>query len=264
MPFEVHTKKSSEDRRTRVLQCGPPNSRKTSTFLTWPKPIIFINVPGEKGQDTIPADTEGILSFNFVLPADGKLPSAQKAIDELDTLITHVLAGKHGQPATVIVEGLHKLNELYMDAVTDGAFNNGEEFDPRFYGRGKTMLLEFITRLSLSKVPHVGFSVWDDYEKDRQKKGTEDAKSYGSTVNEHIYPALFGKLAKRIMGEFSVVCFNKQARNAKGETEWVWQIQPGGEVWGAGVKLPPERAAKLPANIPMGFQSLHGILFPNP
>lgn len=262
MPFVEHTKKMTEDRRSRVLQCGPPNSRKTSNFLTWPKPILFINAPGEKGQDTIPTDDPEIKSFSWEL--DKANFSSSQAAGDLDKLITDILVGRYGSPQTVHFEGLHKVSELFVDVASDGAFSAGDDFEPRLYGRARNMLLDLITRLSLSAVPHVGFSVWDDYEKDRQKKSTEDASNYAKTVGEHVYPALFGKMAKRIMGEFSVVCYNTQRRNAKGEVEWVWRIRPGGEVWGAGIKLPPAVAAKLPEFIPMGFDSLKSVLYPNP
>ena len=261
MPFIQHSEQAVVDRRSRVLQCGPPNSRKTSNFLTWPKPIVFINVPGEKGQDTIPTDDPEIKSFSF--QAEKGFTSGQAA-HELDALIMAVLAGQHGTPQTVVLEGLHKLADLYVDCASDGAFNSGDDFEPRLYGRARQMLLETITLLSLSKVLHVGFSCWDDYEKDRQKKSAEDSKSYAQSVGEHIYPAIFGKMAKRIMGEFSVVCYNTIRRDATGQPQWVWQIRPGGEVWGAGVKIPPARAAKLPDTIPMGFESLKAVLYPHP
>ena len=248
-----------ENTKTRVLQVGPPNARKTSNWLTWPKPLIIVSYPGEKGYDTIPTGVEGIKSFYWEAEQD---TSSAAKVAEVEKLVNAILAGKHGPVKSLLFDGLHKYAEILIDAAADGRFfsPNPEDEIGFAWGRGRAALMDHLTLTMQSTIEHVGFSCWDDYEKARKQQPGERSKDY-ALVAEHIYPDFFGKQAKRMMGEFSVVCYCTTKRNAQGIEEFVWQIRPGGQVWGAGVKLPPDRAAKLPQFVPTGFESLTKVLF---
>ncbi len=246
--------------KTRVLQVGPPNARKTTNWLTWPKPLIIVSYPGEKGYETIPRGVEGIKSFHWEAEQDTTSLAKAKGVE---ALVNSILAGKHGPVASLAFDGLHKFAEILIDAAADGKFFSPDPDDDIGFawGRGRAALMDHLTLVMHSTIEHVGFSCWDDYEKARKQAPGESAKDYSRNVAEHIYPDFFGKQAKRMMGEFSVVCYCTTRRDNAGKEEYVWQIRPGGQVWGAGVKLPPERASKLPQFVPTGFESLTKVLF---
>ncbi|MEK6879083.1 MAG: hypothetical protein AABY22_05715, partial [Nanoarchaeota archaeon] len=47
----------------RVLIVGAPGSMKTTSLLTWPKPLHILSYPGEKGWETIPTNLEGVKAY---------------------------------------------------------------------------------------------------------------------------------------------------------------------------------------------------------
>jgi len=68
-------------------------------------------------------------------------------------------------------------------------------------------------------------------------------------------------MAKRIMGEFSVVLYSEVSLpDPKGARRGTWQLRPGGKVWGAGIKVPPDIAKRLPEKAEQDWQKLRPVL----
>ena len=250
MPFKALTPDSWQQGLRRTLIVGPPNSRKTTSLFTWPKPIGVISYPGEKGYASIPAGTEGVSAFVWEDDIATKTsPSA--LVREVEGATFNLLATPGLQ--TFAGDGLHKVYGAYLNEASNGAYASGEEFDPKAYGRAHEAFLHYITRVMQSTTPYVVFTVWDGREADNPEAGSK------STT--HIYPDLPGKMAKRIMGEFSVVLYAEVSAPIAGVAQKAtWQLQPGGKIWGAGVKVPVDLATKLPKTVEQNWQVLEPIL----
>lgn len=250
MPFKQLTSDSWQQGLRRTLVVGPPNSRKTTSLFTWPEPIGVVSYPGEKGYASIPVGNPNVRAYVWEDDIISKTsPSA--LVKEIETCTFDLLA--KGDLTTFAGDGLHKLYTAYLNEATNGAYALGDEFEPRMYGRAHEAFLHYLNRVMHSKVPYVVFTCWDGREADNP-----DAGSKGPT---HIYPDLPGKLAKRIMGEFSCVLYAEVTPPIPGQPQKAtWQLQPGGKVWGAGVKLPPALAAKLPQKVPQDWQQVEPML----
>lgn len=252
MPFKQLTADAWQQGLRRSLIVGPPNSRKTTSLFTWPRPIGLISYPGEKGFASIPVGEPGVNAFVWEDDVVTKTsPSA--LVKEIETASFELLAGKHGEITTFAGDGIHKLYSAYLNEATNGAYSNGDDFEPRMYGRAHEAFLHYLNRVMHSKVQYVVFTVWDGREADNPEAGSKSPT--------HIFPDLPGKLAKRIMGEFSVVLYAEVSPPVPGQTQKAtWQLQPGGKVWGAGVKLPVALAAKLPSKVPQDWKQVEPLL----
>ena len=251
MPFKQLTADSWQQGLRRILIVGPPNSRKTTSLFTWPRPIGVVSYPGEKGYASIPATAPDVTALVWEDDIAAKTsPSA--LVKEIETATFGLLS--RNEPITTFAgDGLHKLYTAYLNEATNGAYAQGDDFEPRMYGRAHEAFLHYLNRVMHSKVPYVVFTVWDGREADNPEAGSKSPS--------HIFPDLPGKLAKRIMGEFSVVLYAEVTPPVPGQLQKAtWQLQPGGKVWGAGVKLPPDLAAKLPQKVPQDWQLVEPML----
>ena len=256
MPYLVQS--NSPDvwakRARRVLIVGSPNSGKTTSLTTWPKPIAIQSYPGEKGTTSIP-NGEGIQSFVWDHPDPEKGVDWAGVVRETRQLTVELLAGKHGTIQTFAGDGLHKLHSVFLAEVCGGANMRGEDFEPRLYGPAHTKFFQYIDLVTRSNVPNVVFTVWDGHEKD-------DPDERGSSPSRHVFPELPGPTApKRMMGEFAVGLY--ATREGSGPaTQFMWLTQPTGKVWGAGLKMPAEIAKRVPLKVKQDWTVLEKILIP--
>ena len=250
MPFKPLTSEAWKQGLSRVLIVGPPNSRKTTSLFTWPGPWGLVSYPGEKGYASIPAGREGLSAFVWEDDVAAKTsPSA--LVKEIESCTFDLLA--KGGITTFLGDGLHKAYAAYINEASNGAYAAGDEFDAKCYSRSHEAFLHYLNKIMVSKVRYVTFTCWDGKEAD-----DPDAGSKGGS---HIYPDLPGKLAKRIMGEFSVVLHAAVSPPIPGQPpKATWQLQPYGKVWGAGVKVPVEIASKLPQKFEQDWQKLEPLL----
>lgn len=250
MPFKQLTADSWQQGLGRVLIVGPPNSRKTTSLFTWPGPWGLVSYPGEKGYASIPVGLEGLTAYVWEDDIASKTsPSA--LVNEIEKCSFDLIA--KGGITTFAGDGIHKLYAAYINDASNGAYSAGDEFDAKCYGRAHEMFAHYLQRVMQSKVKYVVFTCWDGKEADNP-----DAGSKGTS---HIYPDLPGKLAKRIMGEFSVVLHASVPPPVPGQPQKAtWQLQPGGQVWGAGVKVPIAIAQKLPQKVEQDWGKLEPLL----
>jgi hypothetical protein len=220
---------------------------------TWPRPIHILSYPGEKGTNAIPYG-EGVTSY---LPDDLD-PSKDHAwgdvINQIKKTTFEVLCGKHGEIRTFAGDGLHKLYACFLAEATSGASWRGDQFEAKAYSRAHTMFGAYLDTVLRSPVDYVVFTCWDGVEKDNSLDKTKDAP-------QHKMPELPGKMAKLIMGEFSVVLYAK-LEGAGATAKALWQIQPQGDVHGAGVKCPLEIAKKLPLYCPQDWAVFEKLMIP--
>lgn len=241
----------------RVLVFGPPNSFKTTSLLTWPRPLHVVNSPGEKGFDTLANPPDDVHPYRWI---SEKNEDALAQFQAVEKLVFEVLSGAHGPVATFGFEGLHKLYAVILDVVTGGAFGAGEEFDAKLYARAHELFSHFITRAQAAPTPFQVYTAWDGREAD----SPELAKTMRSAAPAHTYPELPGKMAKRIMGEFSYVLYAESNFEKMTETgvqaKGTWQLLPHGKVWGAAIKAPVSVVQRLPLTIPQSFPLLKLVL----
>ena len=175
-----------------------------------------------------------------------------EVVRETKQLSVDIISGKYGKCTTFCGDGLHKLYNLFLAEATAGANIRGEDFDPKKYMSASARFFQYLQMVLNSPCPYVVFSVWDGLEKD-------DPDEKGSSPMRHIFPDLPGKSAKLIMGEFSVVLYAYRQGVGQG-AKYIWLTQPTGKVWGAGIKMPVEVAAKLPIELPQDFAVLDKYL----
>lgn len=255
MPF---IEQSSRDvwgqRARRVLINGPPNSGKTTSLRTWPKPMIVLSYPGEKGSTSIPHE-DGVRAFVWDLPDPEKVQNWVGVLAEVNRLTFDILHGKHGPISTFAGDGLHKFFDVCLNVATAGARGRAENFEASKYGPAGVLFFGYIERvLASSAVANVVMTCWDGREKD-------DPDERGANPSRHIFPELPGQAAKAVMGEFAVVMYAIR-EGAGPAARYLWQTQPMGKVWGAGVKMPLEIAKSLPLTIPQEWPMLERYLIP--
>jgi hypothetical protein len=252
MPFVVLNADSWKKGLSRALIVGPPNSRKTTSLLTWPGPQGIVSYPGEKGYASIPVGRDGLTAYVWEDDVVTKT-SPTALVKEIETCTFDLLARKTEPLTTFCGDGLHKLYGAYINEASNGAYAAGDDFEAKLYSRAHESFLHYLNRVMHSKVPYVVFTCWDGKEADNPEAGSKSPT--------HIYPDLPGKMAKRIMGEFSVVLYASVSPPIPGQPQKAtWQLQPGGKVWGAGVKLPPDIAAKLPKEVAQDWSALEPML----
>jgi len=255
MPFIEQTDVNTvwETRARRVLVNGPPNSGKTTSLRTWPKPMIVVSYPGEKGITSVPQG-EGVRAFVWDAPDPAATVNWVGVLAEVSKLTFEALGGKYGPIRTFAGDGLHKLYDVCLNVATGGAKARGEDFEPKKYGTAGTLFFGYVEKVLLSTVEYVVLTCWDGLEKD-----DPDAKD--KDTSKHIFPELPGKAAKLVMGEFAVVLY--ASREGSGPSaQYKWQTQPLGKVWGCGAKMPLEIAKRLPVTVPQDWSALEKLLIP--
>jgi hypothetical protein len=148
--------------------------------------------------------------------------------------------------------------KVYLNLATDGAFGRGDDFEAKLYTKAHEMANKFLTNITQSPVEYVIVTTWNEKEADRPKKPGERA----SDIDSHEYPALPGKMAKNIVGMFSVLVFSRvtNKRLPDGRMVGEWLLRPDKDVWGASVKCDPRLIAKLPTTCPQDFRGLYKII----
>jgi len=256
MPFKLLDPNAWVKSLSRTLINGPPNSRKTTSLLTWPKPLFILVYPNEGGAASIPADDPEVTAMVF---EEDEVETPGTIIAEIEKVTIQALTGGHGDVKTFAGDGIHKLYRCYFEREfrTLTAAYPGSDEDKligRAYGNAHNEFLNYLGKVKRSGVENIVFTVWDGKEKD-------DDKDTSTRATSHIYPDLPGQLAKRIMGEFSVVLYAILPPGSD-HTRVVpkWQIQPTGAVWGAAIKCPIEIAKDLPQEVEQDWAKLLPIL----
>jgi len=255
MPFKPLDKNSWVKSLSRTLISGPPNSRKTTSLMTWPRPIFILVYPNEGGAASIPVADD----IDAVVYEEDEQSTPGQVIRDIETMTSEVISGKLGDYKTFAGDGIHKLYRCYFESeykTLVSLYPNTDEdkLIGRAYGNAHNQFLNYIGKVKRSSIDNVAFTVWDGREKDN-----EDDTRRGATT--HIYPDLPGQLAKRIMGEFSVVLYSILPPGSDNKTITPkWQIQPTGKIWGAAVKVPPEIAVDLPLEFEQNWDKLLPVL----
>jgi hypothetical protein len=237
----------------RVLISGPPNTLKTTATMTWPAHRQHVSYPGEKGFETIPRNDPSVTPW--VWETEDKL-TPHSVVQQIETLTTEILAGKHGECQTFVGDGIHKLYGWYFERAWMD-LGQTEETVGRAYGAAHKAFSAYLNRVLQNPVPYVVMTVWEGRTKDDPDNKSKQAPT-------HIFPDLPGEMAKRIVGEFSVVLYAEcDPPDPQSRIKARWQVRPAGKVWGVGAKLPPDMAAKLPSRIePPDFKVLAPYLTP--
>lgn len=236
----------------RALLIGPPNSWKTTSLRTWPKPIAYLAYPGEQGVSSMPLE-DGIMSFVPEMDPVEKL-SAGAQLREVDQLTADILSGKHGQFQTFAGDGIHKLYDvIYAHAFADLG-SDEEKVGGRAYGVAHKEFRKRLRTLGESPMPYVVMTAWSTMERDDPESKVNRSK--------HVWPHLPGTMGQDVVGEFGCVLYSKPGKEvapgkfARGQ----WQTRPHGDVWGVGIKLPPELAAKVPTLVDQNWAELEKLV----
>ncbi len=247
---------------------GPPNTGKTTSLATLPKPIGIISCPGEKGHMSIPYG-EGVTAYVWeddgVASKDRNTLYYMKMWREVEAKLVELITRKEDPIQSLVLEGVHKMYQVGLAIATDGesekvqtafkevATSSGTrlegEFDPRCYGKSHRLIWELVNMVASCKVPWRIFTSWSEMEKD-------DPDDTSKSAPKHVLPDLPGKAARRVLGEVSITLHSAISP----KNEYVWQTKPGGKVYGAGIKGNAALVAKVPMFIPQDFKVLVGYL----
>ena len=251
----------AQTRRRRLLINGKSGTRKTTSLLTFPRPIAILSYPGELGFDTIP-DSDPEIYKRVWADDSGKAQDALKTIQAIEKEALEIIAS--GKYRTIALEGLHHMTTIALDHATDGAYLKGEEFEPRQYGLAYRVVFDHITRISNTNVPVIVWTCWAENKQERPKRPGEKAED----VPKKILSALPGQLPHQIMGRFSVTLYQSLKlrkdktgvvlKNERGEPIYdaVWQTRQQGDVLCAGLKGPKEIVERIPTFLPADYTAL--------
>ncbi len=239
---------------SRSLIVGPPNSWKTTSLLTWPRPLHVLVYPGEKGASSLPTDAADVHVYTWEHDVT-TAPTPGAIVKAIESLTVEILAGKHGPIATFAGDGLHKLYGAFFDAAASGVGDPDGKERGQVFGMAHASFLDYLTTVLASSVPYVAMTVWDGLEKDDPTAKAKDAP-------KHVWPELPGTLAKRIVGEFGTVLYASPGREtAPGQfSRGTWLTRPFGGVWGAGIKLPLAIAKTIPTTVNQDWVALEALV----
>jgi hypothetical protein len=244
MPFAAIDPTLWQRQLRRTVLIGAPNSGKTTSFRTWPGPLLVVAAPGEKGTGSIPLKTtDGIpvKAFSYNIP-EGTEGAEVKWAEVASSFRKAIFDGLKEKPKTIAIDGLHHVHRMYANEASFGALAKGQEFDPRLWGNAHNRFFDLIDQVQKAGVEYVVGTIWDELEKDNP-----DEK--GSSPSRHIMPSLPGAAApRRFMGEWTCA-FYALSQGGK----YIWMTKPQGQVWGATTKLPLEIAEKVPQTIPQDW-----------
>lgn len=266
--------------RRRILITGETGVGKTHAFRTFPGPRYVMLFPGEKGQDTLLKPTGEPLDADTKVcvwehPAERPLTSTQ-VIEEVRRQTIRVLKGDEGPMVTFCGDGLHKLYEYVMDALSGGEFFAGSPFktetqqdkqvvDPRIASQAEHWLADYISLLSLSKLPYVVMTTWDTDKGIRRAKTQVDGKKEKWTDIPTVkMPALYAAASRRVLGEFGY-CLHasatwKRVEVAPGKYErqrlYRWQTVADDEVGACAIKGDAAITSKIPKFVPADWREL--------
>lgn len=247
MPYTEITKDTDTWRRLarRVLLTGPPNSGKTTSLATWPRPIAIVSFPGELGLASLPQGPD-IKTFAWGDVDQTKPTDWIGMIEETRRTMADLIISK--KYATIAGDGLHKLYWGYQNFVSGGTLAKGGDFEYlKLSPKTNAHFFEDVKRWLQTGPEYMVFTVWVDRDKDDPNDLTMKAPS-------HIFPALTGKAGRDVVGEFSV-CLYAKREGYGGGARYVWLTQPDAQVWGIGTKLPLELAKHLPPTVPQDWKA---------
>lgn len=229
----------------RALLNGPPNSGKTTSLRTWPGPIHCLIAPNEKGNTSLSFQTTDGQPIIGYWPDDVDLSKShdwRKELKDWELLTTDVISGKKGPIKTLAIDGLHKLYELFLAEVTSGANYTGVKFDAVVYVQSHAKFKKYINEVLNSSIDNIVMTCWDNPEIDNALDTSKEGQQ-----KKHNLPDLPGKMAKAILGEFSIA-LSSGIEGVGKSARYYWQTTPGGYNWGAVTKLPFEVMERLNLN----------------
>lgn len=271
MPFVTPTA------RRRILITGETGSGKTHSLRSFPGPKFVLLFPGEKGQDTLlgsdgsPLDADTTVR---VFEMGDKPITSTEVIEQVrkETIAARKIDGL----VTFCGDGYHKLYEYVMDALSGGEYFAGSPFktetkmdtqvvDPRVASQAEHWMADYISSISLSKIPYVVLTGWDKDAGIRRAKMQADGKKEKWTdIPTFKMPALYSQASRKILGEFgicvhaSVTSKRKEVSAGKFERvrEYRWQTIADDEVGACAIKGDAAKTALIPKFILADWREL--------
>lgn len=272
MPYIVLTEQSTKDR---ILITGKPNTGKTDSLATFiygtrdyqddsgnltkeaieyanDRKMVVLTAPGEKGVKSLPSGPH-ITNYVYQTKEDGS-DSSSVVIKEFEELTGHVIYQE--KPDILAVDGSTKLYDYWLDALSGGEWftrgiittetKRGDELDEtgKYIGRCHTLFGSYLAKLFNCPVPIVVVTCWQELE-NRDENLTREQQIHA--VKQQ-WPALPGKMAKKIAGEFDCVlsasvgvkCWPSMVGQCEegrmNQEHYLWQFLPKGDVAGVGIK----------------------------
>jgi len=275
MPFVTPTV------RRRILITGETGSGKTNSLRTFPGPKFVMVYPGEKGQDTllqasgVPLDSDTTVQvWQHADSKDGKPQLSSEIIEHARRATIDAI--RIPGIVTFCGDGLHKLYEYVMDALSGGEYFAGSPFqtatrdnnavvDPRVASQAEHWISDYLSLISLSRIPYVVVTTWDKDTGIRKAKMQADGKKEKWTdIPTHKMPALYSAASRKVLGEFgyqvhaSVVEKRVDIGNGKFERQrlYRWQTAPDAEVGACGIKIDSAIASTIPKFIGADWKEL--------
>jgi len=271
MPFVTPTV------RRRVLITGETGSGKTHALRSFPGPKFIMVYPGEKGQDTLLGPDGKALDSDTTVQVweNGDKPlNSTEVIEQVRKATMEAL--RTPGLVTFCGDGLHKLYEYVMDAKSGGEYFAGSPFktesksdsqvvDPRVSMQAEHWLSDYISTISLSRVPYAALTMWDQDKGVRRAKMVNGTKEKWTDIPTFKMPALYSAASRRILGEFGY-CVHQSAmqkrkdlgggRFGPSERVYQWQTQADDLVGACAIKGDSAMTAQIPKFINADWREL--------
>ena len=228
--------------KVRLIIMGKPNSRKTSSFPSFPSPKVISGCPGEK-HTAILSNTEGVrVRLWEDTPGAGPRVTWNEYLAETKNILeSKVLAGSQ----CAIFDGLHRLQRL---AIAAGRAEVGKKsFDA--WEKGKENFKQWVDMGYKSDIPVVIWVCWAKADVIDELASAEDQ----AKAKKGYYLDLIGAEQREMMGDYSIVYQYVEGGKA------YWQLV-GDERAECGLRVPPEQAASLPYKVEASWPKLAEVL----
>jgi hypothetical protein len=273
MPYIKYTPNT----RFRLLISGMSNSGKTTSLPTFiygqhdyrddqqrqaalayagDKHMVVLTCPGEKGTRSL-LTAPHITNYYLQTAPDTDITSAKwstTALADFNAITNHVL--QVDKPDILVCDGFHSLYDHIMNRTTNGLFLQGLElnidektgrYNPYqsagFYSRSHNAFAQYISALYYSSVPLVICTTWEDWQAGIEE--SEAGKQQGIEARRYLWPAIPGKMAMQIVGQFDARisarlekrCLDNTCEDSKNnQLHYVWQFLPKNDVMGCSIK----------------------------
>ena len=232
----------------RVLLNGPPLSGKTTSLLTFPRPLHVIVCPGEQGASSILPEADVLVSSWEFDASQATRETASMLVAAVKERVVEIVRGDYGPSQTLAFDGIHWLYNLIM--LSEGWTRKlmDDKAGGRQYAKYHDHFRQFFSRVLGSQVPVIVATCWDG------KEAVEDQKDLFEN-----YPGLPGAMAKEILGIFPFTIYCRRSGTGA-QTKYTWYLRPVGKIQGVGMHAPRAIAEKFPDQLTPDWKLVEQIV----
>ena len=247
-----------------ILIAGAPDTGKSASLLTFPRPLYVISCPLEEGLGTLPRNLPDVKVFSYPLKLSDAV-SWGDVIEQVRKDVVCILAGTQGpvKGGTLALDGVHMLYDCWTYKTTGGVIGEVKALEAfKLYPATNHPFFMDLLRWKQQAIERGMYYVvtaWMTPKKDQLNTANEKMRDI--TFKE--WPDLAGQAGKEITGKFSIKLKSVVEGEGRDRIFW-WKTTTDTDTGGIGIKGPVEIVSKIPLLLPQKWPSLAKYLVAPP